>query len=123
MTRHTTLITVALIAMACISINNARFLATTTTATSTTPDKTPHPSNYPVNVTYAANLSCGLCTLGGYVYCVTGSDNQVAAAVPATTAQYCCKNSTNCTYVNNTAYTCTSSYADMGYSLYTCPIS
>lgn len=121
MTRHTTLFAIALIALTSISLNNARFLDTTATATSTSaPSTTPLPSNLPLNVTYASNLSCGLCTMGGFVFCVTGNDAQIYTTAPT---QYCCKNSTNCSYVNNTAYTCTNSYADQAYSLYTCPMS
>lgn len=85
---------------------------------------TPPPPNMPMNVTYASNLSCSSCTLGGYTYCISGSPNQVVTTYPASpAASFCCMNSTNCSYVNTTTWSCTNSYADPGYALYVCPIS
>lgn len=89
MTRHTSFYAVGLIAIAALTMTNARFLQTTTSS-STTPDKTPHPSNIPWNVTYSSSLGCGACIHGGYVYCVSGNEQQAAAAYPATANQVCC---------------------------------
>ena len=124
MTRSSSVLVIALLSVALFSLSSARFLATTTATTSTV-EVTPKPTNWPKNnVTYATNLTCGQCIVGGYVYCVSGAEAQQVTTLPSSpNGQYCCRNSSNCTYVNNTAWSCSNAYAFEGYGFFTCPLS
>jgi hypothetical protein len=78
-----------------------------------------------VAVTYASNLNCGQCIYGGYIYCRQGAENLAltgTTAYPSTNIK-CCNPSvmSSCTEVTNTAYNCSSSYADRSYAKYVCP--
>jgi len=61
------------------------------------------------NVTYAANLSCGECVMGNYVYCVNGPENFTG---PVPLKAVCCSNATNCPQAKNSSWTCSNKYAD-----------
>lgn len=70
------------------------------------------------NITYRANLTCGECVVGSYVFCVNGPENFTGPVAPRTV---CCNNATNCPQARNSSWTCSNKYNTVTEQLRVCP--
>ena len=61
-------------------------------------------------MTFTANLNCGECVVGGYVYCVNGVEGYAGSA-PQKGA--CCQNTKSCPQINTKGWICSSKYDNM----------
>ena len=87
----------------------ARFLQSSTNQLSNIEASSPHLSQAST-ITYNANLLCGECILGGYVYCTNGVEGYTGkTAQPGT----CCQDSKNCTQITTKGWVCSSKYDNM----------
>ncbi len=83
----------------------------------------PIPKVYGENITipYNSNLGCGACIRGGYVYCIPGAEGSDPATWAAGNKAFCCQSKTNCSYISNTKYNCSSKYTDTMLAKSLCP--
>ena len=81
------------------------------------------PKFYAENATigYKSDLGCGACIRGGYIYCIPGEEGSDPSTWPVGLKPACCKDSASCPQVSNTAYVCSSSYADTMLAKALCP--
>jgi len=71
-------------------------------------------------VTYATDLECGGCILGGYNFCMKALDAfQITTTEPE---MKCCRDAT-CAEASNKQWSCSSAYKDQSYSLEMCPFN
>jgi hypothetical protein len=71
-------------------------------------------------ISYAADLGCGGCIEGGYVYCIPGAAGSEPSTWGKNTA-FCCKNTTSCPDLKNKTYLCSSTYKNKTLAKAMCP--
>jgi len=71
-----------------------------------------------LTTTHATTLTCGLCIMGGYNFCMMSLDG---SAVSGSTK--CCIDTsiTNCAEATNIIYSCSNKYVDRTYAATMCP--
>lgn len=70
-----------------------------------------------MNITFNESLRCGMCLLGGYTFCMQAPDGNITDTRPNS---YCCSNNT-CSYVNNSAWNCSTKYENNILNKMFCP--
>ena len=65
-------------------------------------------------IPFDANLGCGACIKGGYVYCVNGPEG-------SNNLGQCCQSVAQCSFATNPAWTCSNIYSNPVLSLSVCP--
>lgn len=68
------------------------------------------PAPLTTTIAYNANLLCGECILGGYVFCINGPEGYSGSAKIQTT---CCQNKASCSQVTNKQWACSTKYDNM----------
>jgi len=78
--------------------------------------------SYPddVQIDYNANLKCGACIRGNYLYCVNGKEGD---ADLSTKQQVCCQSAANCPQATNSAWTCSNTYQNKMLAKNLCPFN
>ena len=69
--------------------------------------------------TYKPSMQCGECILGNYTFCIKGEESQIINTQLPTS--YCCNSTSNCTYMKDPAWNCTSKYKDYYDRFKVCP--
>ena len=73
-----------------------------------------------IKIDFKAQLGCGACIRGGYIYCIPGAEGSDPATWPAGTNSVCCKDS-SCAQAKDTKYLCSSTYSDTTLAKAMCP--
>ena len=65
--------------------------------------------SYPddVQIDFNANLKCGACIRGNYLYCINGKEGDADLSQKQ---QVCCQSASNCPQASNSAWTCSNTY-------------
>ena len=86
----------------------------------------PPPKKYDENlkIPFKADLGCGACIRGDYVYCIPGPEGSNSTLWKATLKPVCCANKTNCPQIADTKnYNCSSQYSDKMMAKALCPFN
>jgi hypothetical protein len=78
--------------------------------------------SYPddVQIDFNANLKCGACIRGNYLYCVNGKEGDADLSLKP---QVCCQSAANCPQATNTAWTCSNAYSSKMLAKNLCPFN
>jgi hypothetical protein len=80
------------------------------------------PKSFGENVTipYSSSLGCGACIRANYIFCIPGAEGSDPSTW-GTNKAFCCKDSTNCTFLTNKAYNCSNKYSSSFLAKALCP--
>lgn len=94
-----------------LATSTARFLQTTPTNTTNA-----------TAIAYAANLTCGDCINGGYVFCVKGQEGMRVTTNGTAPTATCCRDG-SCAMTSDNTYNCSNSFSDKTYAKFMCPFN
>ncbi len=73
-----------------------------------------------VRIPHKAQLGCGACIRGGYIFCIPGAEGSDPSTW-GTKKPNCCQNSTACPQLTDSSYICSNTYADPFLAKALCP--
>ena len=71
-------------------------------------------------ITYDANLKCGQCIKGSFVFCVKGDAGAVVASGGTEPQKKCCQDAT-CAEVSDATWKCSNTYSSKEFAVTMCP--
>lgn len=74
-----------------------------------------------IKIAHKAQLGCGACIRGGYIYCIPGAEGSDPSTWAAGTTSVCCKDAATCTQTKDAKYLCSSTYSDTTLAKAMCP--
>ena len=83
------------------------------------------PSKYDekLSITYSADLGCGSCIRGGYVYCIPGAEGSDPATWTVYKSDICCRDASCIQAKDILNYNCSNTYSDSLMAKALCPFS
>lgn len=76
-----------------------------------------------IKIEFKAQLGCGACIRGGYIYCIPGAEGSDPSTWAAGTTSVCCKDAASCAQTNDSKYLCSNSYTDTTLAKAMCPFN
>jgi hypothetical protein len=76
-----------------------------------------------VKIEFKAQLGCGACIRGNYIYCIPGAEGSDPSTWAAGTNSVCCKDAASCPQAKDTKYLCSSTYSDPTLAKAMCPFN